>query len=108
MIPNGEGTINIGASELDNVIGQLGNCAEELKNMCSRLVSECETLKGAWHGECANAYEEVVNNIVSSVLTPMQRLLESYPLTLTSCKNEMFSHDQELAGAIRSAYSGIY
>lgn len=108
MIPNGEGNINLGNTELSQVIGQLENCATELKNMCGKLTSECETLQGAWHGECAKAYEEVVNNLVTSVFTPMQKLCESYPVTLTNCKNEMFSHDEQLASAIRSAYNDIY
>lgn len=108
MIPNGQGNINFGDAELSQVIGQLENCSSELKIMCSKLIDECETLRTAWQGECSKAYEDVVNNLVNSVLTPMQKLCESYPVTLTSCRNEMFSHDEQTANQIRSAYSAIY
>ena len=108
MIPNGTGNIDLSDTELSQVISQLENCSTELKDMCKKLNDECDILKDAWHGACAKAYEEVVNNLVTSVLIPMQKLCNSYPETLINSKNEMFAHDEQTANAIRSAYNAIY
>jgi uncharacterized protein YukE len=107
VIPNGSQKI-LDAQAMERVTGKLQESSDELVSECNRLDDICNNLQTIFQGNCAKAYIEAIENIRDNVLTPMQKLLASYPATIEEAKKNAFAKDQQLADGIRGTYSSLY